>query len=699
MAKTDYITNGYFRLMVYQSDILSPNTSDPHVNVTVYLQAYSNGNLLTYPTDDVINFMSLSGSLLNGTYTYSGSVNDADNWSSGWKTIATIFYQKGIWSVSKTRTSFNVSLSGTCYIYPESGYMRTYSISLSGTVSMAAWPSSGTKDTMSVSSSMTMGTSYTISITHKTTGNKNTLTWKFGSQTGTLLSSSTSTSVSFTPATSLGSQIPSASSGTVTFTLTTYNSAGTSLGSSTYTSTLSVPSYSLSTPTVSAAKNTYASVGAYVANKTKTRFTLSGLPSGSYGATVTGSYVIALGSTQQTSGTKTGTSSSTVDYTASAAGTLKLTYTIKDSRGKTASASASVTYVANAAPTISFSVARSSSPATSWSGTATGTYLNVSGNTATVTFSTGTAGTATVGSGSFSRPVSGTGLAETSSLSVKATITDTLGNTASITRTISTVFAYLEATPNKVIAIGRKASTSESNKVQIGLPIECDDQIKLLSGSTEQTKIRNSGDSSWNTGRYYASLISKVQPADMNRYHPIVSVKGYSSDWAIGTLSNHLYFVNTTDSAYDNGRNNYLKYELEYADTSWGAQSYSILTTKNTNDYVIAEGTYGGWQYRRWKSRFFECWYTIAPESRSFSAWGNAYYSPEIGVISYPTTFASVPYEYVSPTPGSAWVYLAGGDTAQTTSKSGGYRGLRPVSGAATFGIKIYVAGISASDG
>lgn len=484
MARTDYITNGNFRLQVYQSDIINPTSSDPYVNVTVYLQAYSNGNGITYPTDDVISFVSMSGSLLNGAYTYSGSVNDVGNWSSGWKTIATIFYQKGIWSVSRTRTSFNVSLSGTCYVYPESGYRRTYSISLSGTVSMAAWPVSGTKDTMSVASSMTMGSSYTVSITHKTSGNKNTLTWKFGSQTGTLLSSSTATSVTFSPSTSLGSQIPSANSGTVTFTLTTYNSSGVNLGSTTYTSTLSVPSYSLSAPTVSAAKNTYTGVGAFVANRTKTRFTLSGLPSGSYGATVTGSYVIKLGTVQQTSGTKTGTSSSNVDYTASAAGTLQLTYTIRDSRGKTASASASVTYVANQAPTLNFAADRDPDTPTTWLGAVSGTFLNVTGNTVSVTYSSGTGTAPTAASGSYSGgTVVGTGLAETSSLNVTATVTDSLGNTASKSVRISTVFAYIEATPSHVLAFGRKASTNLSNRIQVGLPMYLDETVDVTGAS------------------------------------------------------------------------------------------------------------------------------------------------------------------------------------------------------------------------
>lgn len=476
MAKTDYITSGNFRLMVYQSDIINGSSSDPYVQVSVYLQAYS-----TY-SGKALNFLGVnawSATLLGNTYTASGGEEHlgSSTWS-GWKTIKTVFSQKGIWSVSKTRTSFNATFSSSAFYVDGVGYVN---ISLSGTVSMAAWPASGTKDTASIASSMTMGSSYTITITHRTSGNKNTLTYSFGGATGTILSNSTATSVSFTPPTSLGAKIPSASSGTISFTLTTYNSSGASLGSTSYSSKLSVPSYSLSAPTVSAAKNTYTSVGAYVANKTKTRFTLSGLPSGSYGATVTGTYVINLGSTQQTSGSKTGTSASNVDYTASAAGTLTLTYTVKDSRGKTASKSASVTYVANQTPTISFSAARDDTTPTNWSGTATGTYLDVSGNTATITFSAGTAGTATVGSGAFSSPVSGT-LAETDSLSVKATVTDSLGNTTSITKTIATVFAYIEATPNRVISIGRKASTNITDKLQIGLPTAIEGDIDQLNG-------------------------------------------------------------------------------------------------------------------------------------------------------------------------------------------------------------------------
>ncbi len=636
MAKTDYITSGNFRLMVYQSDILNSTAADPYVNVTVYFQISS--SLVGH----YISTGAWSASMLGTTYTTSGSSEyfDGDMWS-GWKTLKTVFYQKGIWSVSKTRTSFSVSFSAPSFTW---GY-TTYSVSLSGTVTMQAWPVSGTKDTMSVTSSMTMGSSYTISITHKTSGNKNTLTWKFGSQSGTLLSSSTTTNTSWTPPTSLGSQVPSATSGTVTFTLTTYNSSGTNLGSTTYTSKLNVPSYSLTTPTVSAAKNTYTTVGAYVANKTKTRFTLSGLPSGSYGATVTGSYVIKLGSTQQTSGSKTGTSASNVDYTASAAGTLTLTYTINDSRGKTASQSASVTYVANKAPTISFSASRDGVTPTNWAGAVSGTYLDVTGNSPTVTYSTGTATAPTASGGSYSGgTVTGT-LAETSSLSVKATVTDTLGNTASKSVTIGTVFAYIEATPNKVISIGRKASTDVSEKLQIGLPTEIEGTISQLNGGTFYQYGTNN------------VIRTKLDWGDIYTYN------------ASGTQGFH---VNGAGNIYPNQSSNYI------------------------NDFVIAQGTSGGWRYRKWNSKFYECWYTISASTKSFSAWGTVYASASTSAITYPTTFSSAPWEIAIPSGGSNSVWLDRSG-ANTTTKSATYEGIRPVSGNANFGIILYVAGISST--
>lgn len=114
------------------------------------------------------------------------------------------------------------------------------------------------------------------------------------------------------------------------------------------------------------------------------------------------------------------------------------------------------------------------------------------------------------------------------------------------------------------------------------------------------------------------------------------------------------------------------------------------------NDYVVAQGTSGGWRYRKWNSKFFECWYTIAPATRSFSAWGTVYASASISAITYPTTFASVPWEFAVPHAGTNSVWLDRSGT-NTTTKSATYEGIKPTSGNANFGLILYVAGISST--
>lgn len=40
-----------------------------------------------------------------------------------------------------------------------------------------------------------------------------------------------------------------------------------------------------------------------------------------------------------------------------------------------------------------------------------------------------------------------------------------------------------------------------------------------------------------------------------------------------------------------------------------GNGNYSVLTTKDIKDYVVAQGTSGGWTYRKWNSGIAECWF------------------------------------------------------------------------------------------
>lgn len=114
------------------------------------------------------------------------------------------------------------------------------------------------------------------------------------------------------------------------------------------------------------------------------------------------------------------------------------------------------------------------------------------------------------------------------------------------------------------------------------------------------------------------------------------------------------------------------------------------------NDYVVAQGTKNGWRYRKWKSKFYECWYTVAASTKTFSAWGTVYASASSTAITYPTTFASVPWEFAIQHAGSNSVWLDRSGQ-NTTTKSATYEGVRPVSGSANFGFILYVAGISST--
>lgn len=218
---------------------------------------------------------------------------------------------------------------------------------------------------------------------------------------------------------------------------------------------------------------------------------------------------------------------------------------------------------------------------------------------------------------------------------------------------------------------------------------------------TEQTKLGISGDTSWYKGRIDASLINKRQPAATDRYHPVLSTKAYSSDWAIGTLNNDLYFINTTDYAYNIGQNRYLRYTLEYADTTGGVQSYSILTTKNTTDRVVASGTTDSWVWRKWASGILECWKQFYPSIAINSAWQQFSYG-RFAPQTRPTSlrFSAEPHEYATLVGSYGWAVLGCGTTKPTATSTGEYYLFRPsgsTASAQTYYINVYCRGTAAS--
>lgn len=182
--------------------------------------------------------------------------------------------------------------------------------------------------TISIPSS-TMGSVTKITITRASSSFTHTLAYKFGAATGTIVSKTSSTSVSWNPPVSLADQVPDATSGTGTITCTTYNGS-TSIGSKSVSFTLSVPTSIKPTITGLAAERIDGPVpsswGLYIKDKSCVKLTVAGA-TGSYGSTIK-SYSIS-------GGEYTGTTATLTTGTLTNAGDITFTAKVTDSRGRT----------------------------------------------------------------------------------------------------------------------------------------------------------------------------------------------------------------------------------------------------------------------------------------------------------------------------------------------------------------------------
>ncbi len=198
------------------------------------------------------------------------------------------------------------------------------------------------------SDNFTMGTAGTITVTRGNNTYTHTVTYSFGSQTGTIVTKSSSTSISFTPSTSLASQVPNATSGILTLTCETFN-GNTSLGTTSITKTLNVPDSIKPTVNSATYANTNNSLGVYLATFSAVRVTAISATAGT-GATIQ-SY-----STTFNGQTYNGTSFTTAIPATS--GSYDLVITVTDSRGRTGTKTYTIAYAAYSAPTLSFTAVR-----------------------------------------------------------------------------------------------------------------------------------------------------------------------------------------------------------------------------------------------------------------------------------------------------------------------------------------------------
>lgn len=315
---------------------------------------------------------------VNASWTY--GTWSCENMSKWVKINGTTYY------FSDTDLNPNQTTSGSATLYTKTldiAHASDGTKKLDVSASVATTTSSGTQ-TASASKTLTtiprkssissvtasaLGSASTIKVTQQSTSFTHTITYKCGTATGTVCTKSSSTSISWTPPTSLASQNTTGTSLTVTFTIETFNGS-TSLGTNTWVSyAYTIPNNDTFKPTVSLSvadvysyRTTY---GAYVQGKSKLDIGITA--TGKNGATVK-SYTTTIDG-------KTYSTNSITTPALSGSGTLTIKTTIKDSRGFTNSTTWDVDVLAYAAP--KFTSATVTRTDANGNASASGAYLTV----------------------------------------------------------------------------------------------------------------------------------------------------------------------------------------------------------------------------------------------------------------------------------------------------------------------------------
>lgn len=341
-------------------------------------------------------------------------------------------------------------------------------LSASGSLKLANIPRATTPTLSYADSQKRLGTVLTINCPRASTTFTHTVKYAFGALSGTI-ATGVATSTAWTLPVALANQIPNSVTGTGKITVETY-SGSTKIGSKDINFSIQIADNmlpSLTSVTATRVDNGVpSSFGIYVESMSKVKLTINGAV-GSYGSTIK-AYSISGG------GVSTDKVSDTLGPLHTN-GTVVFTATITDSRGRKASKTVSITIYEYNVPTLTITAKRCNSAGTE---TPTGTYIaitptysvaSVNGKNAVASKRFEIVGTSYVNTAcsSSAKCVLGAGtIALNKEYEVKGTITDTVGNSASITVKIKIADAIWNVKQNgKGMAIGSYATEDSVLKV------------------------------------------------------------------------------------------------------------------------------------------------------------------------------------------------------------------------------------------
>lgn len=203
-----------------------------------------------------------------------------------------------------------------------------------------------TKPTLS-DSTVALGSAVTINISPAVSGWAHNIYYRIGTGDWVRFATGIKSNYSWTVPLGIASSYPTATKGTITIGLNTYNGSTQIGGTQTVNLDITIPASvapSVSAVTVSEAASGLANFG-YIQTKSKLKIVASA--SGSYGSSIR-SYVYDIGS-QSYSGLE---NTYTMGEVVRDSGTVAVTVTVTDSRGRTASKTVSITVLAYSPPQI-----------------------------------------------------------------------------------------------------------------------------------------------------------------------------------------------------------------------------------------------------------------------------------------------------------------------------------------------------------
>lgn len=369
--------------------------------------------------------------------------------------------------------SFSISVSGAIY---------TYAVNCNGSGTF-------TLDTIPRASSisvptLTLGTPGTIIINRASSSFTHTLTYNWGSTSGTIATKTSSTSVSWTPPLSLANYIPNNSLGQGTIKCDTYNGS-TLVGSKSVSFYGKAPDIADTKPTVTlniaeAVEDVKTKIGAYIKNLSKLAITVSA--SGKFNASIKSYSIKANGATYN--------DSSAITEPLNTAGDMTITATATDSRGYVGTTSISINVLDYSKPKINlFTAERSDASGTvSESGGSLKVnydvaYSNIIGPNGSNTISTNikykkkdeTDYTSVQVTNLSGTKVLADAVDINYTYDVLLEVSDSF-NTTTVSTIISTAFTLLDFNSSgKGMAIGKVSE--ETDKVEIAIPLKFKDNI------------------------------------------------------------------------------------------------------------------------------------------------------------------------------------------------------------------------------